>query len=132
MILGAAHSLRRRLVTPWVVATLALSGCTTYLQPTTCDRLPRSPTGPQQGTTACGGIHDARFCDYVAVAVEGADCAPLGIVETKHFCVVTHAACIDTHYAVKDHNCRVAHYEKVHDSPFAEECPSDAPTFVNR
>jgi len=68
---------RRRLATPWIVATItfsgALSSCTTYLQPTTCDRAPRSPTGKQQGTTACGGIHDARFCDYVAVAVEGAD-----------------------------------------------------------
>jgi len=104
-----------------VAMIVALASCTTFVQPTTC----------KQGSTACGGISDARFCGYVAVAVEGADCAELGIIESKAFCVVTTSACIDTHYAVKNHDCRVLRYERVRDSARAD-CTPGAPTFINR
>jgi hypothetical protein len=111
----------QRLAASVILSTVALWSCTTFIEETTCER----------GKTACGGIHDARFCEYVAVAVEGADCTALGIVESKQFCVVTSTACIDTHYAVKNGDCRVVRYEKVRDSARAE-CSSGAPTFVNR
>jgi hypothetical protein len=111
----------------------AVSSCTTFVEPTTCERAPVSPSGQQpRGTTACGEIHDARFCDYVAIAVEGADCNTLGIVQSKHFCVVTHEACIETNYSVKDRDCKVVRYLKVLDSTFSEGCPAGAPFFINR
>jgi hypothetical protein len=111
-----------RLAGAVVTAALAsLSSCTTFVEPTACER----------GSTACGGIHDARFCDYVAVAVVGADCNALGVIESSHFCVVTSTACIDTNYALKDRDCKVVRYEKVSDSAWAK-CPAGAPTFVNR
>jgi hypothetical protein len=75
-----------------ISAAIATASCTTFVEPITCE----------QGSTACGGVHDARFCDYVAVAVEGADCTALSVVPTKHFCVVTTGACIDTNYTVRD------------------------------
>ena len=101
-------------------AAVFVPSCTTYVQPATCER----------GSTACGGIHDARFCDYVAVSVEGADCASLGLAEAKHFCVVT-TRCVDTDYVVRDHDCKVVRYQKVRDSMRAE-CAPGAPTFVSR
>jgi hypothetical protein len=117
-----------------VIAMAALlSGCTTFLEPTTCERAPMQPSGLRQhGTAACGGIHDARFCDYVAIAVEGADCNALGVIESKHFCVVTRGACIDTNYSVNGRDCKVVRYKKVSDSTFSEECATGAPFFVNR
>jgi hypothetical protein len=95
-------------------------GCTTYVQPTTCD----------PGSTACGGVHDARFCEYVVVSLEGAECASLGLAESKHFCVVT-TQCIDTNYAVQDRDCKVLRYQTVRDSMRAE-CAPGTPTFVRR
>jgi|HubBroStandDraft_5_1064220.scaffolds.fasta_scaffold402150_2 hypothetical protein len=97
-----------------------LPSCTSYIQPTVCDK----------GATACGGINDARFCDDIAVAVEGQDCASLGIAEAKHFCVVT-TKCIDATYAVADRDCRVLRYQGVSDTYWAN-CEPGAPTFVIR
>jgi hypothetical protein len=101
-------------------AVAAVSGCTTYVHPTTCAR----------GATACAGIHDARFCDYVAVSVQGTDCASLGVAETKHFCVAT-TKCIGTTYAFKDRDCRVVQSESVRDSA-RDECAPETPMFTTR
>jgi uncharacterized lipoprotein NlpE involved in copper resistance len=102
------------------VAAAGLPSCTTFIEPTTCD----------QGSTACAGIHDARFCDDVAIAVQGADCAALGVVEGKHFCVVTTTACTDTRFAVKNRHCEVLQYRAVRDSMQAD-CAPGTPMFVN-
>jgi hypothetical protein len=116
-----------------IAMATVLSSCTTFVEPTTCERVPAVPPGePQRRTTACGGIHDARFCDYVAVAVEGTDCNTLGIIESKHFCVVTPGACIDTHYSVQGRDCKIVRYEKISDSTFSEGCPTETPFFVGR
>jgi hypothetical protein len=65
------------------------------------------------------------------MAVEGADCKTLGIVEAKHFCIVNPGRCVDTSYAVRDHDCRVVRYEMVSDGDRAD-CASGTPTFVDR
>jgi hypothetical protein len=104
-----------------VAAAAVLPSCTTFLTPTVCE----------ERSTACGGIHDARFCDYVAITAQGADCAALGVVESKHFCVVTTSACTDTSYAVKNRDCKVLKYEAVRFSGEAA-CEPGAPMFVNR
>jgi hypothetical protein len=111
---------------PWsspvlLVIAMALTACTTYVKPTTCEA----------GSTACGGLHDARFCEYRAVAVEGMDCANLAITPSHPFCVVTTQACIETHYSVKGRDCRVLRYDRMLDSA-RDECPRDVPMFVNR
>jgi hypothetical protein len=101
-------------------AAAAAPSCTTYIHPTTCAR----------GETACAGIHDARFCDYVAVSVEGADCASFGVAPSKHFCVAT-TKCLGTSYAVKDSDCRVLRSESVRDGA-RDECAPDTPMFTTR
>ncbi len=100
---------------------VALPSCTTYVRPTTC----------QPGATGCGGIDDARFCDDVAVEVRGKDCAALGIVQSRHFCVVSPAACLDNQYAVTGRDCQVLRYEAVSDAT-REECDPGTPIFVNQ
>jgi hypothetical protein len=120
VIRASAPSLTKRLVGPLMATAVAVTNCTTFVEPTTCEL----------GSTACGGIHDARFCDYVAEAIEGGDCAALNIAPSEHFCVVT-TKCIDTNYAVKNRDCRVLRYENVLDSAW-DHCPADAPRFVNR
>jgi hypothetical protein len=112
---------RGRLAGFAIVTVAVVTGCTSYIQPTTCE----------SGSTSCSGIHDARFCEFVATGVEGTACAALGLVEAKPFCVVTTSACIETSYAVKDQDCKVLHYETVRNSTRAE-CPSGAPMFVSQ
>ncbi len=68
-----------------------------------------------------------KFCEYEAVAVEGADCAEVGLVASKHFCVVTRSKCIGTNYEVKDRNCKVLQYTAIRQWP---ECSADTPTFA--
>jgi hypothetical protein len=109
-----------QLAVPMLATAVAIASCTTFVEPTTCVR----------DSTACAGIHDARFCHYVADAVEGADCAALSLSESKHFCVVT-TNCIGTNYAVKDRDCKVLRYSRVSDD-YRDECPEGAPIFVNR
>ncbi len=115
-----ARSTTDRRVAGLVIVAAAAASCTTFVQPTTCE----------PGSTSCGGIHDARFCEYEATAVEGAACAGLGLVEAKPFCVVT-TACVHTNYAVRDQDCKVLRYKAVRDAMRAE-CPPGAPVFVNR
>jgi hypothetical protein len=101
------------------VAALAL-GCTTYVKPTTCT----------EGSTECGGVHDARFCEYVARAVQGAGCTSLGVIQERPFCVVT-TSCVDTSYVVKTGDCRILQYQKVRDDD-RDECAPSTPMFVSR
>jgi hypothetical protein len=121
MIRASTPSLTKQLVGPLMATAVAATNCTTFVEPTTCER----------GSTACGGIHDARFCDYVADAIEGTDCAALNIAPSKHFCVVTTRACIDTNYEVKSRDCKVLRYSLLSDN-FRDECSPDTPMFVNR
>lgn len=104
-----------------LASAITLSSCGGFVQPATCE----------PNSTTCGGIHDARFCDYVAVDVEGSACADLGIVAAKHFCVVTPMRCVEATYLFGDRDCRILRYESVRNSVRAD-CPSGAPTFVMR
>jgi hypothetical protein len=104
-----------------VALAAALSNCTTFVQATTC----------QLGSSSCGGVSDARFCEYVATALEGADCAGMALVVARPFCVVTVGACVDTSYAVRDHDCKVLQYASLRDDAWAD-CPPGAPMFVSR
>ncbi|MGO8996536.1 MAG: hypothetical protein ACLQVI_24755 [Polyangiaceae bacterium] len=106
----------------FTIATAALVlGCTTVVQPTTC----------VAGSSGCGGIHDARFCEDVALVAEGADCATSRIVDAKPFCVVSPTACVQTSYVVKDRDCRVVRYRTVRDAAH-DECAPGTPMFVSR
>ena len=67
----------------------------------------------------------------MAVSVDGADCGALGIVASKHFCVVTPSACTETDYVVRGRDCRVLRYESVRDRIHAE-CGPEVPMFVAR
>jgi hypothetical protein len=111
----------RRFVGAVIAMAVVLASCTTFVRPTTCAR----------GSTTCGGPSDLRFCEYLAVAVEGTGCAELGIVESKPFCVVRPGACIDTEYAVTDRNCRVLRQEVLRNAA-RDECPTGAPMFASR
>ena len=104
-----------------IVTAARLIGCTTFLRPTERER----------DSTTCGGIHDARTCEYVAIAVEGAACAEVGTVAAEHFRVVTTKGCIDTTCAVGDHDCKELRYQAVRASMHAD-FPPGTPTFVNR
>jgi hypothetical protein len=104
-----------------IAVAAVLPSCTTFVRPTVCE--PRA--------TTCGGIHDARFCHYVATAVEGTDCTALGIVERQPFCVVTSEACTDTTYEVKARDCKVVNYRLEKDS-YRADCAPGTPIFINR
>lgn len=99
---------------------LAFAACTTSVEPARCE----------PGSTQCAGIHDARFCDYVAIAVEGTGCAALGIAPSKQFCIAT-TACLDTSYVVAGRDCRVRLYHALSDNA-RYDCPPGVPTFVTR
>lgn len=117
----ALSTAKRQVAGLVLVLAAATTSCTTFVQPTTCEH----------GSTACGGIHDARFCERVAIDVEGADCDVLGLLKSKPFCVVQADSCVKTPYAVKGRDCKVLRYEAVRDSMRAE-CPSGAAMFVHR
>jgi hypothetical protein len=72
---------------------------------------------------------DVKFCEDEAVAVEGRDCEALGLAASKHFCVVKSkdATCADTHYELKDRDCRVKQYQGVREW---RECSPGTPTFA--
>jgi len=104
-----------------LVLPVLVGSCTVFVTPTTCER----------GSTSCAGIHDARFCEYVALSVEGADCAALGIAESRPFAIVSARACGATQYAVKDHDCRVLRQRPVLDGIRADS-PLGTPMFVDQ
>jgi hypothetical protein len=94
----------------------APSSCTTFMQPEDC----------AGETHKCGEHHDVTFCENVAVAVAGNDCAKAGIVPSKPFCFVSTGPCVSTNYALKDQDCRVVQYEPVR---YTYECAPGTPTF---
>lgn len=102
------------LVLPLVVASLA---CTTYVEPVACE----------SGPYTCNRTVDVKFCENVALAVDGKDCADLGIVPSRHFCLVTTTKCVGTSYAVRGHDCRVAQYQALYEE--GGECSPGTPTF---
>jgi len=104
-----------------VASTAVLAACTTYVEPTSCT----------PGSSSCAGISDARFCEYVATAVEGDGCARVGLVASRQFCVGKAGPCVDTTYAVRDSDCTVVEYESLRDGARAS-CPPGAPSFVSR
>jgi hypothetical protein len=110
-------TLRIKLVASLVLAEAALlSSCTTYVQPVKCEGPPFS----------CNERTDVKFCQYRAVALEGSECAAVGLVASRDFCVVTATACVDTTYAVKDRDCKVLEYTAVR---AWRMCPAGTPTF---
>jgi hypothetical protein len=108
---------RSRLLAYLVLAAPAwLPSCTTFIRPVKCEGPPFT----------CNERTDVKFCEYEAVALDGADCGDVGLVASKNFCVVTAAACVDTTYAVKDRDCKVLEYRAVREW---RECPPRTPTF---
>jgi hypothetical protein len=104
-----------------LVSAAVLAACTSYVEPASCT----------PGSSSCAGISDARFCEYVATAVEGGGCARVGLVTSRQFCVVKAGPCATTTYAVKDSDCTVVEYERLRDGAHAS-CPPGAPSFVSR
>jgi hypothetical protein len=104
-----------------VVGTALSLSCTTYVKPTSCT----------EGSTSCAGIHDARFCEYVAESTQGSDCAASHIGKDKPFCVVTNLRCTNTSYALKSGDCHVTEYRAVRDDD-RDECGPNVPVFVSR
>ena len=108
---------RMRLLANLLLAgATSLPSCTTFVRPVKC-------AGPP---FTCNDCTDVKFCEYEAVALDGADCADVGLVASKNFCVVTATACVDTTYAVRDCDCKVREYRAVRES---RECPPGTPTF---
>jgi hypothetical protein len=108
--------LGRTLAAMLLAAAVWLPSCTTFVEPVQCQGPPFS----------CNERSDVKFCQYTAVAVEGTDCANVGMVASKDFCVVTATACVDTSYAVKGRDCRVLEYHAVR---AWRQCPVGTPTF---
>jgi hypothetical protein len=74
----------------------------------------------------CGERHDVKFCENVALAVEGADCASVGLAAQQRFCFVSSGRCVQTEYALTRQDCRVLRYEPVQES---DACSPGTPTF---
>jgi hypothetical protein len=112
--------LGRLLLVALLVAAPSLIGCTTIIQPVTCEG------GPYRCSP---DSRDVKFCENEAIEVEGADCAALGIAPSKPFCVVTpsHTRCVDTNYEVKDRDCKVLKYRT---SREWRVCSPGTPTFA--
>jgi hypothetical protein len=102
----------------FVALTIAMvpASCTTFMSPEDC-------AGEAH---KCGEHHDVTFCESVAVAVAGNDCAKAGLAPSKPFCFVSTGPCVSTNYALKDHDCRVVQYEPVR---YSYECSPGTPTF---
>jgi hypothetical protein len=100
-----------------LAAAAALSSCTTFMHPVTCSG----------GAFHCGPASDVRFCESVALVVEGTDCTTLGLAPHKRFCFVSRTQCVSTTYAVKDRDCRIVRYEPLKDW---SECSEGTPTFA--
>jgi hypothetical protein len=108
-----------RLVCFPLVAAAALSSCTTFMHPVTCGA----------GRFRCGPKSDVKFCENVALAVQGSDCPSLGLAPSKRFCFVSKEQCVHTSYAVKDRDCVIVRYKPVQEW---SECSEGTPTFASR
>jgi hypothetical protein len=74
----------------------------------------------------CGDLHDARFCESIVVALDGGDCASVGLIVGKPFCFISTASCVHTTYALKDKDCVVREYTPVREW---YACSPGTPTF---
>jgi hypothetical protein len=113
---GCATKLSRLALS--IIATTWFLSCTTMIQPVKCE------AGPYRCNA---GSRDVKFCENEVVAVQGSDCADMGLAVSKHFCVVTSATCTDTHYEVKGRDCNVLEYRSVREW---RECSPGTPTFA--
>jgi hypothetical protein len=110
-----------RLLAALFVAALSLAGCTTAVRPVQCTG------GPYRCHENSG---DVMFCENEAVALEGSDCAAVGLAPSKHFCVVVpqpQSCASETHYEVKDRDCKVLRYRALREW---RECSPETPTFA--
>ena len=111
--------LAARLLVALLVAASLPAGCTTTLRPVKCEG------GPYR---CFEESRDVKFCESEAIAVEGSDCASLGLAASKPFCVVTSQTCmVQTHYEVKDRDCKVLQYRAVREW---RVCSPGTPTFA--
>jgi hypothetical protein len=99
-----------------IALALLLPCCMTHMQPAVC--------GDEK--SSCGHLHDVRFCENVALSVDGSDCASAKLMVGKPFCYVSSGPCVQRTFALKDHDCVVYRYQLVRES---EECSQGTPTF---
>ncbi len=114
------HLAARLVAAALLAAALSQAGCTTSIQPVRC----------QGGPYRCSEeARDVKFCEDEAIAVEGADCGDLGLAPSKLFCIVKpqDETCSDTHYEVKDRDCKVRQYRAVREW---RNCSAETPTFA--
>jgi hypothetical protein len=100
-----------------IAVLLWLPGCTTVMEPVECGGRAHK----------CGERHDVRFCESVALAVTGPDCARAGLTAGRPFCFVSSGPCVRTSYALEDRSCSVTRYRPVRDGA---ACPAGTPTFA--
>jgi hypothetical protein len=100
-----------------VAVSMALASCTAPMVPTDCGRQ----------AFRCGAVSDVKFCESVALDVEGSDCTSLGVEPSKPFCYATRARCVHADYAVKGRDCKVLRYQPVREW---SECSLGTPTFI--
>lgn len=97
---------------------LVLPCCTAYVRPVAC--------GPKK--YACADRHDVLFCETMALAVQGADCAAVGLSAGRPFCYVSAGHCVhDIKYALADRDCVVLRHELLGER---DECPPGTPAFA--
>jgi len=95
---------------------VALTDCTTYVRPVAC------------GGEAfrCGDLSEVRFCESLAEAVEGADCAKVGLATSRRFCFVSRGPCAGTRYVLAGGDCEVVEYTRVREGA---TCSAGTPVF---
>jgi hypothetical protein len=111
-------------IAPGLVVGLALAmpllsvACTTFVHGVACGDRERQ----------CGERHDIRFCEYVALEVDGPECERIGLAASRPFCFVSSGPCVSTTYATKDSGCQVVRYELLREW---SQCSPGAPTFAS-
>jgi hypothetical protein len=102
-------------------AVCLVGGCTTYVQPVTCE----------EGATNCNQDRDVKFCEYEAIEVAGTNCGDLGLAPGKRFCIldpiIGSYPCMSSTYQAK--NCSVTLSRQLWDG---RECSTGAPVFARR
>jgi hypothetical protein len=113
--------LATRLLAALLFAASLLAGCTTTLHHVTCEG------GPYRCHEGSG---DVMFCENEAIAVEGPDCAAVGLAASKHFCVVVpqpEPCAGETRFEMKGGDCKVLQYRALREW---RECSPGTPTFA--
>jgi hypothetical protein len=108
--------MKRHMTTIALAVILVLPSCTTVVQPADCGGRPY----------ACADLHDVKFCESRAVALEGKDCANAGLSVGKPFCFVSTNQCATTTYALKGLDCTVSRYDRLREW---SECSPGTLTF---